>query len=161
VVSSGELGGKAEGLLQARAVLSGLDTARFAPLGIDVPALTVVATDAFDAFLERNGLRSVAEDPGSERRLGEAFQRAELPVELLGDLWDLVRHSHAPLAVRSSSRLEDALQHPFAGVYETKMIPNNQPDPESRFRRLCEAISPAPARISEPSAATPERRRWP
>jgi hypothetical protein len=140
LVSSGELGGKAEGLLQAREVLSRLDLARFAPLQIDIPALTVVATDAFDTFLERNRLRELAMDPGSERRLGEAFQRADLPVEILGDLWDFIRHSRQPLAVRSSSRLEDALRHPFAGVYETKMIPNNQPDTGSRFRRLTEAV---------------------
>jgi hypothetical protein len=100
----------------------------------------VVATDAFDAFLDRNRLRDLALDPPSERQLGEAFQRAELPAEIVGDLLDLVRHVRVPLAVRSSSRLEDALQHPFAGVYETKMIPNNQPDAESRFRRLTEAL---------------------
>jgi hypothetical protein len=140
VIGTGELGGKAEGLLHARDVIAHLDAARFAPLSIDIPAITVVATGAFDAFLERNHLLDVALDPGSERRLAEAFRRADLPVELLGDLWDLIRGSHAPLAVRSSSRLEDALRHPFAGVYDTKMIPNNQPDSESRFRRLTEAI---------------------
>jgi hypothetical protein len=140
VIGSGELGGKAEGLLQAREALSRLDLRPFAPLRVDVPALTVIGTDAFDAFLERNHLVEIALQPGSERLLGEAFQRADLPAELLGDLWDLVRHAHAPLAARSSSRLEDALRHPFAGIYETKMIPNNQPDPESRFRRLAEAI---------------------
>ena len=47
---------------------------------------------------------------------------------------------HSPLAVRSSSLLEDALRRPFAGVYETKMLPNNQPEPGSRFQRLAEAI---------------------
>jgi len=157
VIGGGELGGKAEGLLQAREVLAGLDAAPFAPLGIDIPAFTVVATDAFDAFLERNGLRDVALDPGSERSLGEAFQRADLPVEILGDLWDLIRHAHAPLAVRSSSRLEDALRHPFAGIYETKMIPNNQPDPESRFRRLTEAIKFVWASTFRPGARAYQR----
>jgi hypothetical protein len=140
VISSGELGGKAEGLLQAREVLGHLDAASFAPLQVDIPALTVVATDAFDAFLDRNRLLDLALDPPSERHLGEAFQRAELPVEIVGDLLELVGRVRVPLAVRSSSRLEDALRHPFAGVYETKMIPNNQPDRESRFRRLTEAL---------------------
>ena len=140
VISGGELGGKAEGLLQAREVLARLDPAVFGPLRVDVPTLTVVATDAFDAFLDRNRLRDLARDPGSERRLDEAFQRAELPVEILGDLWEIVHHTSGPLAVRSSSLLEDALRHPFAGIYETKMIPNSEPDPKSRFRRLTEAI---------------------
>ena len=51
-----------------------------------------------------------------------------------------MREVHTPLAVRSSSLLEDALDHPFAGVYATKMIPNNQHDAETRFRKLVEAV---------------------
>ena len=73
-------------------------------------------------------------------RLALAFQRTELPVEIVGDLRALVETAHTPLAVRSSSLLEDALYRPFAGVYETKMIPNNQPDADTRFRKLAEAI---------------------
>ena len=75
-----------------------------------------------------------------DHRIAQAFQAADLPVELLGDLYALVRQVHTPLAVRSSSLLEDALNQPFAGVYGTKMIPNNQHDAESRFHRLVEAI---------------------
>ena len=66
--------------------------------------------------------------------------RASLPPEVLGDLRDFISQVHAPLAVRSSSLLEDNLDHPFAGVYSTKMIPNNQPDADTRFRHLDEAI---------------------
>ena len=58
----------------------------------------------------------------------------------MGDLRDLIAQVHTPLAVRSSSLLEDDLDHPFAGVYSTKMIPNNQPDTDSRYRCLDEAI---------------------
>ena len=57
-----------------------------------------------------------------------------------GDLRALIAAVHSPLAVRSSSLLEDALQRPFAGVYATKMTPNNQLDVDSRFRRLVEAV---------------------
>ncbi len=73
-------------------------------------------------------------------RIGHAFQQADLPVELLGDLRALIEQVKTPLAIRSSSLLEDALNRPFAGVYGTKMIPNNQFDPDTRFRRLVEAI---------------------
>jgi hypothetical protein len=59
---------------------------------------------------------------------------------MLGDLRTLVDAIRGPLAVRSSSLLEDALGRPFAGVYETKMTPNNQPDPSARFQRLTEAV---------------------
>jgi len=58
----------------------------------------------------------------------------------VGDLRALVEEVRTPLAVRSSSLLEDALFRPFAGVYETKMVPNNQPDADTRFRKLVEAI---------------------
>jgi len=140
VIGSGELGGKAEGLLAGRDILAGLDVARFAPLVVEIPALTVLATSTFDAFLARNRLGELVEGSASERSVAEAFQRAELPAEVVGDLLDLIRHIKTPLAVRSSSLLEDALRHPFAGIYETKMIPNNQPEAESRFRRLTEAV---------------------
>jgi hypothetical protein len=59
---------------------------------------------------------------------------------LLGDLRGLVEGVRTPLAIRSSSLLEDALQHPFAGVYATKMIPNNLPSADDRFRQMVEAI---------------------
>ncbi|HEY6553757.1 MAG TPA: PEP/pyruvate-binding domain-containing protein, partial [Vicinamibacteria bacterium] len=140
VIGSGELGGKAEGLLAGRDILAGLGPDRFAPIVVEIPALTVLATSTFDAFLERNRLGELVEGAASERGLAQAFQRAELPAEVVGDLWDLIRHIKTPLAVRSSSLLEDALLHPFAGIYETKMIPNNQPEAESRFRGLTEAI---------------------
>jgi hypothetical protein len=73
-------------------------------------------------------------------RIANAFQQSQLPEEIVGDLKALMDEVHQPLAVRSSSLLEDALFRPFAGVYETKMTPNNQPDPTARFRKLVEAI---------------------
>ncbi|MEE8577374.1 MAG: PEP/pyruvate-binding domain-containing protein, partial [candidate division Zixibacteria bacterium] len=69
-----------------------------------------------------------------------AFQAAEFPAEVIGDLRGLIEKVHTPLAVRSSSLLEDALFRPFAGVYGTKMIPNNQADIATRFKKLIEAI---------------------
>ncbi len=140
-IGSGALGGKATGLLAAHQALAGrTDALRFSELEIVVPTMTVIATDIFDLFLSRNRLRDLVYAGGDDRRLALELQRAELPTELLGDLWDLVRQVHSPLAVRSSSLLEDALAHPFAGVYATKMIPNNQHDPETRFRKLTEAV---------------------
>ena len=100
----------------------------------------MIATDAFDLFLERNHLHELVDSGADDRQIAAALQRAELPTEIVGDLWALVRQVHTPLAVRSSSLLEDALAHPFAGVYATKMIPNNQHDPETRFRKLVEAV---------------------
>ncbi len=66
-------------------------------------------------------------------RIGLAFEQADLPVEMLGDLRALITQVKTPLAIRSSSLLEDALNRPFAGVYGTKMIPNNQFDRRHPF----------------------------
>jgi hypothetical protein len=139
-IGDGALGGKAGGLLVARDVLSGLEPKTATSFAVAVPRMAVIATEAFDAFLERNALREVEATSRTDDRLALAFQRAELPVEILGDLRALVEEATTPLAVRSSSLLEDALHRPFAGVYETKMIPNNQPDADTRFRRLTEAV---------------------
>ena len=140
-IGSGPLGGKAEGLVFIDEFLSsGLKPADFPGIEIGIPRLSVIATDLFDIFVERNGLREIARSEESDRQIAHAFQRAELPVEMVGDLRGLVEGIHQPLAIRSSSLLEDALYQPFAGVYSTKMIPNNQHDAESRFRRLTEAI---------------------
>ncbi len=95
-----------------------------------MPRFTVLGTDVFDEFMRANDLDGPrASDDDDDERIAHAFQSARaLPAQYLGDLRALVEQVHTPLAVRSSSLLEDALDHPFAGVYATKMIPNNQPD---------------------------------
>jgi hypothetical protein len=102
--------------------------------------MTVITSTLFDAFLERNLLRETARSDLPDDRMAHAFQKADLPVELVGDLRALTEEVHTPLAIRSSSLLEDALFQPFAGVYATKMIPNNQADPNARFQVLVEAV---------------------
>lgn len=134
------MGGKAEGLLQARDILAAAVPPGTGAIEVGIPRFVVLATDVFRAFLERNDLAELAVSDQPDERIAHAFQRADLPSEVLGDLRAVTEEVHQPLAVRSSSLLEDALGRPFAGVYETKMIPNNQPDPGVRFRRLVEAI---------------------
>ncbi len=139
-IGEGEIGGKARGLLLARDLLRAGDAASFRGMEVRIPHFVVLATGVFDAFLERNRLRETAESGLPDEQIAQAFQAASLPTEILGDLRLLVEDLHLPLAVRSSSLLEDALLRPFAGVYETKMTPNNQPDPSLRFQKLTEAI---------------------
>lgn len=140
-IGDGELGGKARGLVLVRDLLDSIfEAARFPGLEVYVPRMAIVATDVFDAFLERNNLLETALSDSPNDRIADAFFRAQLPTEVLGDLRALVEEVRTPLAVRSSSLLEDALFRPFAGVYETKMVPNNQPEPDTRFLRLVEAI---------------------
>ncbi|MGK2856509.1 MAG: PEP/pyruvate-binding domain-containing protein [Thermoanaerobaculia bacterium] len=139
-IGAGKLGGKALGLAFAHSALASLPPDAFPGIDISIPSLTVLRTDLFDAFVRRSELTELALDDLSDEAIAIAFQKGELPTEILGDLRALVEQVKTPLAVRSSSLLEDALDTPFAGIYETKMIPNNQPSADERFRRLVEAI---------------------
>ncbi len=140
-IGAGDFGGKARTLLAMKDLLAAAVEGRARRhFEVQIPTLTVIATDMFETFMHSNGLWDVAGSGAPDRRIALAFQSADLPVELLGDLYSLVRQVHTPLAVRSSSLLEDALNQPFAGVYATKMIPNNQHDAETRFHKLVEAI---------------------
>jgi hypothetical protein len=140
-IGDGALGGKASGLLRVREeILSKLEPEEFPYIEISVPTATVLTSDVFDAFIERNQLEGIANSDLPDDRIALAFQRAQLPAEHVGDLRGLISRVHTPVAVRSSSLLEDDLAHPFAGVYGTKMIPNNEIEEDARFTRLDEAV---------------------
>ena len=142
VIGPGEIGGKALGLGFIDAVLNEKYLSEsFPDFQVSIPQVTVVRTGVFELFLKQNGLleRTLSgrlDDSGIARE----FQQADFPAEFTGDLMALVQEIRRPLAVRSSSLLEDRLVSPFAGVYGTKMIPNDSHDPSERFRRLIEAI---------------------
>lgn len=141
VIGGGALGGKAKGLGFIKRILAAAcPPGTFPDVEVGIPRLTVIAADAFAEFMERNGLFEFARSDAPDDRIAHAFQKAELPPLIVGDLRALIAEMHTPLAIRSSSLLEDALNHPFAGTYATKMIANNQPSVASRFQRLVEAI---------------------
>jgi hypothetical protein len=140
-IGTGSLGGKANGLVFIKDLLAKqIAPNSFPNVEINVPTMAVVATDCFDQFIAQNQLAELPFEEMPDDRIAHAFQQGDLPMELLGDLRALIVQVKTPLAIRSSSLLEDALERPFAGVYATKMIPNNQFDPDIRFRRLVEAI---------------------
>jgi len=140
-IGDGELGGKARGLAAIKEKIDSFyrDHKVF-PIHVDIPRLTVITTLFFDHFVEQNNLYDIAFSNLSDEQIAHHFLRADLPVDLVKDLRALIADVHVPLAVRSSSLLEDRLKFPFAGVYETKMIPNNQPDFDTRFCKLADAI---------------------
>jgi len=140
-IGGGAIGGKASGLAFAQKVLKlRFPDQVYDGIEVSVPRLVVIGSDVFDAFMSRNDLYDIALDDIADDRIANAFQRAEFPVEFAGDLRGLIGFVHSPLAIRSSSMLEDAMYEPFAGVYGTKMTPNNQPDTDSRYRKLVEGI---------------------
>jgi phosphoenolpyruvate synthase/pyruvate phosphate dikinase len=140
-IGDGAIGGKAAGLAfieQALARFS--EESPVSGVEVTIPRFVVLGTDLFDRFMERNGLRNLDFEGMTDEHIAHRFQQANLPAEDVGSLRALIAAVSSPLAVRSSSRLEDAMYEPFAGVYATKMIPNNQLDVTSRFRKLTEAI---------------------
>lgn len=141
-IGGGSLGGKARGLGFVNILINNYQLRdRFHGIQISVPPAVVLGTDIFDLFLDDNGLRQFALNASDDGEVTRRFvDAASFPDGALGDLaafLDLVRE---PLAVRSSSLLEDSQYHPFAGVYQTYMIPNNHPDPFVRLHQLISAV---------------------
>lgn len=140
-IGQGSLGGKAQGLVSIlRTLQADCKPQDFAGIGVEIPRLIVIRTDVFDHFILDNHLNDITDSDSSFERISQAFQNSQLPLEVLGDLRALIEKVHCPLAIRSSSLLEDSTHSPFAGIYETKMIPNHQYDPDERFQHLIEAI---------------------
>ena len=141
-IGSGSLGGKARGLGFINTLISNYGIRdQFENVEISVPSGVVIATDAFDRFLSENRLETfavnVADDAELNRRFLDAAYFPEDILEQLRDFLDVVR---TPLAVRSSSLLEDSQYQPFAGVYQTFMIPNNHRSAEGRLQELLASI---------------------
>jgi hypothetical protein len=140
-LGTGEMGGKAEGLVFIRDIIhSKLNHGKYKDIRIEIPSMAILCTDVFDTFMKQNRLYELAYSDLPDDRIAHAFQKAELPFEILGDIRSIVEKVRTPLAIRSSSMLEDTKNEPFAGIYHTKMIPNNEYDPDIRFRQLIEAI---------------------
>jgi hypothetical protein len=140
-LGSGELGGKAHGLAFIHIITKDhFENYPIESFRVDIPRFVVITTSYFDDFMSKGNLYPLALSGESDEKIAYHFQRAELPVCLLGDLRTIVTKIHVPLAVRSSSLLEDSAEFPFAGVYTTKMIPNNESAIETRFQKLTEAI---------------------
>jgi len=140
-IGTGSFGGKAQGLIKIYDLLHReLKDGKSTSFDVNVPVFIVIGTDVFEAFMQKNRLHELALSEESDQRIAHAFQKSDLPFEILGDLRAIVSQVHQPLAIRSSSMLEDATFEPFAGIYATKMTPNNQHDPDMRFRKLVEAV---------------------
>jgi len=138
-LASGSLGGKGRGLAFLNAfVATSRHQREKQPVRVRVPRTAIIGTDEFDAFLDSNPLPDLASRSDDEIR--HAFVGGRLSPGMRGHLACLLETMTAPLAVRSSSLLEDSQSRPFAGVYDTFMLPNDDPDPRVRLDQLCTAI---------------------
>lgn len=140
-IGAGSLGGKARGLAFVRHLLyKSRFSRRFPGVKIGVPPALVLSTDVFDRFLVENNLLDFAIHCNDDAEIQRRFLAAPLPALLREDLLAFLREVTYPLAVRSSSLLEDSQYQPFTGVYETFMLGNHQADILVRLERLTEAI---------------------
>ncbi|MDZ7698441.1 MAG: PEP/pyruvate-binding domain-containing protein [Deltaproteobacteria bacterium] len=141
-IGRGSLGGKARGLAFMSAVFhqnSELHE-KYADIRIDLPKTLVICTDGFESFVAENDLRHFAGEGFTDNAVADAFLKADMPGWLRQELEAFISHVGYPLSVRSSSLLEDAQFQPYAGLYETYMIPNNHPDPAVRLTHLINAV---------------------
>jgi CheY-like chemotaxis protein len=141
-IGGGSLGGKARGLSFVNTLMNNYNLpTQFENMTVSVPPGIVLGTEVFDIFVDENDLRKFALNCNNDEEITKKFLEAEkFPEEFLAELaafLDLIRE---PLAVRSSSLLEDSQYHPFAGVYSTFMLPNNHQNNLLRLSDLLKAI---------------------
>ena len=141
MIGEGSLGGKARGLAFIDKILKDyLDPDYFPGVTISVPRSIVLGTDIFNHFMEINDLYPKVSRNIPDDQILRSFLHADLPPTVLGDLRAILNKTKYPLAIRSSSLLEDAVYQPFAGVYATVMIPNSSSSFDNRFHNLVQAI---------------------
>ena len=140
-IGSGSIGAKAHNLEIARDVVLDRVAPLFTPaFHTEIPLLTVVTTELFDEFMATNALSEAAISSHTDEEIAQRFQLGRLPDRLTHDLKAFVERVRVPLAVRSSSSLETGMKEPFAGVYASRMLPNNAANANDRLRALAEAI---------------------
>ena len=136
------LGGKGRGIAFMRSLLTRYDFVKKYPgVKVTVPSTIVIGTLEFDKFIEENNLREITKQEGiSDEEIAKAFIEGKIRNELKEDLMQVLNHFKTPIAVRSSSLLEDSQSRPFAGIYSTYMLPNNHKNDYIRLSKLCQAI---------------------
>ena len=153
-MGDGSLGGKARGL----AFLNNLVykyhlSERYPEIKVSIPRTVVIATDYFDRFILENDLQYVIDSEISDEEILSEFVASRLPEELVDQLRVFIESARSPLAVRSSSKLEDSSYQPFAGVYSTYMIPLVE-NKDQMLRMLGKAIKSVYASVFYSSSRT-------
>ena len=141
-IGKGSLGGKARGLafMASQLKKQADDFNKDGELEVRVPKTLVLSTDCFDDFTSDHRLRGFATGDHDDTDVMVSFLKPNFPEQVRSVLAGFLDKARYPLAVRSSSLLEDAQFQPFAGLYRTYMLPNNNPDLNTRLRRLEQAI---------------------
>ena len=140
-VGSGSLGGKARGLAFLNHVLQKHNLYNeWEDVRVMVPRTMVITTDYFDRFIKDNGLKYIIDADLSDSELLSEFVASALPRDLLDAIRAFIRVTKGPIAVRSSSKLEDSYHQPFAGVYSTYMVPKTENE-DQQLRLMAKAVT--------------------
>ncbi|MFA5814059.1 MAG: PEP/pyruvate-binding domain-containing protein [Bacteroidales bacterium] len=152
-LGTGSLGGKGRGLAFINTLINNLDFTHIIPdINIRTPRTAIIGTDEFEIFMQRNNLTSPVLDEQDYMKVREMFLAGDLSFNLKKKLKTFLKLLNMPLAIRSSSIFEDSLLHPFAGIFETYVLPNSDPDYNVRYDQLQDAIKMVYASIFSPEA---------
>ncbi|MDY0199795.1 MAG: PEP/pyruvate-binding domain-containing protein [Tenuifilaceae bacterium] len=139
-IGNGSIGGKARGLAFVNNTIKNNHFYNKYPnVVLAIPRTVVISTDHFDEFIESNNLSKIGVSDTSDERILKKFLEARLSEDLIEDLKVVIQNVKHPLAIRSSSKLEDSHYQPFAGIYSTYMIPHT-PNEQLMLRMLQQAI---------------------
>lgn len=138
-IGDGSLGGKGRGLAFIGAMVKRYPALEYPNFTVTIPKTVVICTDIFDEFMETNELYPVALSDVDDDTILKYFLRASLPARLIEDLMAFFEVVKSPIAVRSSSLLEDSHYQPFAGIYSTYMVPKID-DQYEMLRTVSDAI---------------------
>jgi hypothetical protein len=154
-LSSGALGGKGRGLAFVNTLIYNFNFSDIVPgINIRTPKTSIIGTDEFDFFINRNKLKQIISNETDYNVIRQKFVEGELSYDLVKKLKLFLKHIEKPIAIRSSSLLEDSLSQPFAGVFETYLLPNNHPDIDVRLQQIMNAIKLVFASVFSPQART-------
>lgn len=140
-IGDGYIGGKARGLAFTDLLIKKHKLRnKYKGVTITIPRTAILCTDVFDEFMETNNLYEIGISNRSDEEILSKFVEARLPNRIFTSLYSFISYTNNPIAIRSSSRLEDSHYQPFAGVYSTYMIPNIVSDKHLTIKMLTEAI---------------------
>lgn len=142
-IGGDSLGGKGRGIAFICTLIAKYNfQEKYKDIKITVPSSVAIGTEEFDKFISENNLHKFINQrkftPDSV--IAQTFLKGKLSDDLKSKLSIVLKHFKKPLAIRSSSLLEDSQNHPFAGMYFTYMLPNNNKDDKIRLKQLCQAI---------------------
>ncbi len=154
-IGEGSLGGKARGLAFIDSFIKNHDLAnKWEGILVTIPRTVVISTEVFEEFMDLNNLWKIATSRLTDEQILQSFVSATLPVRIYKDLDAFARVVKNPIAVRSSSMLEDSHYQPFAGIYSTFMLPKVDEDKQKMVYMIADAIKSVYASVYFKSSKT-------